>query len=170
MPPASVSSVSTAFIVRRGRLREYLGARVGEMPEHLVFAIGPFGKPVLVAEALLQPVAFGREGDAGDGRDRCWLPTSNGSTRTLNGGRSRIACLRRATRMALATLPEAVRATGFFDCWARKEAFVKARGQGLSYPLDAFEVSVDPDARLLVGGEGGAIATAFPFPATSARW
>ncbi|MFQ5660531.1 MAG: 4'-phosphopantetheinyl transferase family protein [Gammaproteobacteria bacterium] len=33
----------------------------------------------------------------------------------------------------------------FFACWTRKEAFVKALGDGISFGLSEFSVSVDPD-------------------------
>ena len=51
----------------------------------------------------------------------------------------------------LRALDRAQQDTAFFDCWTRKEAYIKAQGQGLSIALNRFEVSLGPDdaARLL---------------------
>ena len=48
-------------------------------------------------------------------------------------------------RAELETLPLDLRPEGFFLCWTRKEAYVKARGEGLKVPLESFSVSLTPD-------------------------
>jgi 4'-phosphopantetheinyl transferase len=70
-------------------------------------------------------------------------------------------CFSPPERAALANLPAALQARGFFDCWTRKEAFVKALARGLSFPFHQFTVDFRPDhpARLLaVGNDPGAPA------------
>jgi 4'-phosphopantetheinyl transferase len=46
--------------------------------------------------------------------------------------------------MELRSLPAAVLDEGFFLCWTRKEAYIKARGEGLQIPLKSFHVSLTP--------------------------
>jgi 4'-phosphopantetheinyl transferase len=61
-----------------------------------------------------------------------------------------------AEKAALSKLPPEWAVRGFFECWTGKEAFVKARGAGLSIPLDSFDVSVGPGTAstiLRIGGD-----------------
>ena len=48
-------------------------------------------------------------------------------------------------RAGLRALPEHLRVPGFYACWTRKEAFLKATGDGLSFPLANFSVTVHPE-------------------------
>ena len=84
-----------------------------------------------------------------------------------------LACPKVAERLfapdeyeALCALPPDQWVAGFFNCWTRKEAYVKALGLGLSYPLDAFTVSVAPgEPACFTSDEKGWTLTSFePMP------
>ena len=66
-------------------------------------------------------------------------------------------------RLNLAALPASAKHDAFFACWTRKEAYVKARGDGLNLPLEEFDVAFLPgqEARLLETRHD---------PAESCRW
>jgi 4'-phosphopantetheinyl transferase len=58
---------------------------------------------------------------------------------------------------ALRSLPVDQRVKGFFNCWSRKESYIKALGMGVSFPLDRFTVSLAPgDAPALLKVEDDA--------------
>ena len=137
------------FIVARGLLRRLLSRYAGASPDALRFAYGTFGKPYLETGANQEKVAFSlsHSGDwalVGLTRGReigVDLEQVRPMADYLDLSESNFAP---AETEALLRLPEDQHIDGFFACWTRKEAYIKALGLGLSLDLAPFVVSVEP--------------------------
>ncbi len=141
------------FVVARASLRILLGRYLGQDPAQLNFTYNARGKPTLAQNSsltfnlshsdrlALYAVARDRELGIDVERVRADLPWAELAERYFSPGE--MARVR--------ALPESQRETAFFNCWTRKEAYIKARGEGFAVPLDQFEVSLAPGepARLL---------------------
>ncbi|MCW5979189.1 MAG: 4'-phosphopantetheinyl transferase superfamily protein [Bryobacteraceae bacterium] len=154
------------FVAARGILRILLGQYLGTPPERILFTYGARGKPFVErnADSLEFNVAHSED-----------LALYGFTLRREIGvdveflGR-RIEPEEIARRFfapdesaALLRLPHAERVRGFFHCWTRKEAFVKAKGEGIAFGLDQFSVSLAP------GEPSRLLATRFD-PAEAAAW
>lgn len=156
------------FIAARGRLRTVLARYLNTAPQQLQFSYGPHGKPALAAAAAATGLRFNLAHSAGLALFAVAQNREVGvDLESLGRDRAAAEIAERFfsphETAALRALPEAARRRAFYDCWARKEAYLKARGLGLALPLDQFAVSLAPGepARLLASAEG---------PAETSRW
>jgi 4'-phosphopantetheinyl transferase len=157
-----------SFIVARATLRIILAAYLKLNPTQLQFSYSAHGKPALNdaetscglrfnlshSNALaLYAVTRNRE----IGVDIEYIRTDFASDEIAERffSNTEIAMLR--------ALPYQQRTENFFNCWTRKEAYIKARGEGLSFPLDRFDVSLIP-------GEQRATLNVPEAPLEAARW
>jgi len=133
------------FVVGRGILRSVLGGYLDMPPEELRFRYGEFGKPALdepgpsfnVSHAgPMALFAFASALEIGVDIEL--------STAGQEGERIAKHFFSPAEVRHLRSLPGRHRPAAFLACWTRKEAFIKARGDGLSLPLDAFDVGFGP--------------------------
>jgi len=145
------------FIVRRARLRETLAAATGVAAERLVYTENAYGKPALVDGPKFS-ASHSHELWAVAVSDRDLGVDLEYHQPGIDWRELAAGLFTAGECAALEALAGDDMVRGFFDCWTRKEAFVKAIGMGLSYPLDAFTVSVTPEARLLSGAGGWRMA------------
>src|SRR5947207_11404240 len=147
------------FIVARARLRQLLAVRLEIQPEEVELVYGSHGKPALTDSDLhfnvshcddLAVYAFSWGHEIGvDVEAVRWF---------VDAGDIALRFFSRRENVAYAALDPLDKPLGFFNCWTRKEAFIKALGDGLNHPLDRFDVSLAPGepARILrVGGTAG---------------
>jgi 4'-phosphopantetheinyl transferase len=135
------------FVTVRGLLRRLLACYLGTTPESVRFSYEQYGKPSLVAypgapsfnlshsqDAAVFAVT--RENDVGIDIEALRPVRAAGQIADRYFAREDAEALRSVP------LPERERA--FFRCWARREAFVKAVGRGLSLPLDSSDAAATP--------------------------
>jgi 4'-phosphopantetheinyl transferase len=136
------------YVVRRALLRLLLGRQLGRAPAALRFTANAWGKLALADGgsefnlshsrglalfALSRDVAVGCDIEF---HDRRFL-AENIPERLFSA----------TERRELRGFAAEDRLTAFFDGWTRKEAFIKARGLGLSLPLNSFDVALAPGER-----------------------
>jgi 4'-phosphopantetheinyl transferase len=137
------------YVVARGILRDLLGKYLRCAPASIEFVYGPYGKPS-IANARSRPaicfnlshshglavVAIAQEREVGIDVE---LIRAEFASEVIA---KRYFSTKEVDE--LGKLPAELRSEGFFLCWTRKEAYIKAKGDGLQIPLDSFDVSLSP--------------------------
>lgn len=156
------------FIVARGVLRAILGRYLNKAPECLSLCYSSHGKPALVRESGGDAIRFNISHSHGVALYALTRGPEVGIDLELIRGGLEIEEIaeRFFSRLEVATLralPTGLRKYAFFLCWTRKEAYIKARGEGLSLPLDQFDVSLIP-------GEPAKLMSTRPDSDEALRW
>lgn len=140
------------YVAGRLALRELLGRYLNVAGSAVRFDYSSYGKPELPGEALRFNVAHSDDLAviALTEQDRLGIDVEH--VREL-GDIDSVArtVFSRHELEVFDALPDPSKSRAFFNCWTRKEAFVKAVGEGLSHPLDVFDVNLAPgaEARLI---------------------
>jgi 4'-phosphopantetheinyl transferase len=157
-----------SFIVARGVLRSILGRYLNRTPESLHFHYSSHGKPELEFDSggdsirfnlshshrmALYAIACDQELGIDIEHIRDGPHAEHIAEQFFSPNEVRV----------LRALPSAQQRYAFFLCWTRKEAYIKGRGEGLSLPLDQFDVSLTP-------GEPAKLLSTRPDPLEAERW
>jgi 4'-phosphopantetheinyl transferase len=140
----------TRYTRRRAILRILLGRYLSAAPESIAFSYGPDGKPEIAGGEIYfnlshsdNRVSFAFSSEFPLGLDIERIRPIPDLLRVANS-----ICT--PTELAtLKSLPAEQQNKTFLQCWSRKEAFIKALGRGLSYPLDEICASSDGPVQLL---------------------
>ena len=135
-------------IVAHALLRQVLSLYTGSQPDELSFELGVRGKPMLRSRGI-SPIHFSLA-SSGDvtliAVAACPLGVDIERILPLEDLLPIARLLFAASEVGyIAGLDGADQLPAFYRCWTRKEALVKATGEGLSAPLNTFDVRLDSD-------------------------
>lgn len=144
-----------SFARCRSALRVLLGRYLQTAPERLEFCYNSFGKPELAVLAPAFPLRF-NVSHSGD-----WALIALTLQQRIGVDIERVRPLDNIDDLARNSfssyeldvyqhLPDGQRSQAFFHAWTRKEAFIKACGEGLSRPLSEFDVTLAPQDQVQV--------------------
>lgn len=132
------------YIIRTGILRILLSNHLMCQPNEIEFEVGEFGKPKLNNSTLTFNLSHSKSKalialtqNIEIGIDLEYIDAS------IDAKTIAIHFFSNDEMKQLYTLNNENLADEFFNIWSKKEAFIKAIGTGLTYPLDAFDVSLD---------------------------
>ena len=156
------------YISARSWLRKIIGKYLRMEPAALRFGYGEYGKPWLMNEEG-NPHSLQFNLSHSEGVAICvlaWEKAVGIDVEALRFENSydHVAenFFSQNERQALQSVAPEFKKIAFFNCWTRKEAYLKARGDGLIFPLDEFDVSLDSDEAKLL--------SVHHFPEENQRW
>jgi 4'-phosphopantetheinyl transferase len=137
------------FIVARGVLRDLLGRYLQTQPSEIDFVYNAFGKPDLGPE-FASRLKFNLSHSAGLALIAITAASDVGVDLEYIRAQADYADIARRFFSAvevdyLMARPNHLRAETFFSCWTKKEAYLKACGEGLAAPLNGFSVPLTTD-------------------------
>ena len=146
------------YILARGLLRHIVGCYVGFAPHLLQFCYSSHGKPALTSEWGGDHLAFNLSHARGvavyafanDRRVGVDLEYTN---RRIEFDHIAERFFSSREVSLLRQLPSEKKPEAFFSCWTRKEAYIKARGEGLSVDLRSFDVLSTEGQPVSVAGD-----------------
>lgn len=138
------------YCATRGLLRLILSRYLSKPPGSLQFTHSPYGKPFLLVQAsdhdLLQFNVSHSHEIALIAVARHEVGIDVEYRRAEFGWQEIVSRYFSENEVQmLAQVPQQQQNQAFYEGWTRKEAYIKARGQGLSISLNQFDVSLAPD-------------------------